>query len=312
MREMSTENTTQYLERLIKTEMSLRNMRDLKTKIDKRASFLESELNLLNNKPSRNQIKKPFYNPPKEPQKPADLQKQRPNLARHSTLLGWAIEGIGTASTNNRRKQEHETALAKYETDIVKYQQDLKDYEIKYQKEMNDYNNKVAEANAADEKIKKDHPIAISKQKEASAVLESNIKETEDVLQKLYDLDVVFPKYRELVALCSMYEYFLTGRVSELKGPDGAYNLFEAELRQNLIITELRNINDQLEAIKQNQYVLYSELKKSNEYLAGISATLTATLETVSRIADAAELNNLLTANMAHNVEAIKYISLIN
>lgn len=60
------------------------------------------------------------------------------------------------------------------------------------------------------------------------------------------------------------YEYLLSGRCDKLEGPDGAYNFYEMELRQNIIIAQLSNIIDNLEQIKNNQYSLYEELQKSN------------------------------------------------
>ena len=39
-----------------------------------------------------------------------------------------------------------------------------------------------------------------------------------------------------MTAMCTMYEYFVTGRCDKLSGADGAYNLYETEVRQNIII----------------------------------------------------------------------------
>ena len=91
------------------------------------------------------------------------------------------------------------------------------------------------------------------------------LSETKECLAKLYDKDIIFGKYRNMVAMSSIYEYFASGRVSELTGPTGAYNLYESELRQNLVVSELQKINSNLEEIKANQYILYSEIKKGNE-----------------------------------------------
>jgi hypothetical protein len=315
MRELSTQETTQYLERLIKTEMSLTNLKEVKRMVDSRISSLERELSSISASATSKSIREPLYRPPVEPQKPQEPEKHKVGLnelGRHYTLFGWAVEFAVAGSANSSDQRRYQETIAKYNSDIEKYHKSKAEYESKYQFEMEQYREKVRNADSIDAKKKKDYPIAIGKEQEASKELSNRIAETNSTLEKLYNLDIVFPKYREIVPLCSMYEYFVTGRVLELKGPNGAYNLFESELRQNIIIAELKLIGQKLEQIKQNQYMLYSELKKSNEYLSGIGATLTATLESVNRIADAVDFNNLLTANIADNVEAIKYISLIN
>ena len=169
----------------------------------------------------------------------------------------------------------------------------------------------VAAADEDDARLKETLPVSIAREDEAAKEIMSNIEATKKVLDELYALDVVFPKYRTLVALCSMYEYFMTGRVSQLKGPDGAYNLYESELRQNMIISQLDNISSKLDSIQTNQYTLYAELKKANEYLSTINDTMFSALETLEHIADSAELGNLISSNIAQNAEALKYIALI-
>ena len=74
------------------------------------------------------------------------------------------------------------------------------------------------------------------------------------MLDKLYELNVIFPKYRDLVAVSQMYEYVASGRCNTLSGYEGAYNLYEQELRMNIVISQLEDIYDQL--MKQIQSVL--------------------------------------------------------
>ena len=56
----------------------------------------------------------------------------------------------------------------------------------------------------------------------------------------------------------------MSGRCDTLEGADGAYNLYENELRQNLVIGQLSQVVENLEQVKNNQYTLYDELQKSN------------------------------------------------
>lgn len=126
------------------------------------------------------------------------------------------------------------------------------------------------------------------------------------LLKAAYSADVVFPKYRNLAAMTTMLEYLETGRCTSLQGPDGAYNLYESERRQDLIIDRLDTITDKLDQIQQNQYMLFTAIEESNRSLQSISNTLDevldvaistqGTLEQISEKATAVASNSARTA----------------
>ena len=88
---------------------------------------------------------------------------------------------------------------------------------------------------------------------------------------------------------------------------DGAYNLYENELRQNIIIEKLDVIINSLEQIKANQYLLYEAIQEANQALLDI----TDMAEKVSNI----ESNTALTAYnskvIADNTKVLSYIETI-
>lgn len=90
--------------------------------------------------------------------------------------------------------------------------------------------------------------------------LEKPLKETKENLERVYSKNIIYPKYRNLPALTSIYEYYVTGRCEELSGPYGAYNLYEDEVRKDKVISQLNTIIANLEQIKQNQYKLYEQV----------------------------------------------------
>lgn len=99
------------------------------------------------------------------------------------------------------------------------------------------------------------------------ATLEKPLKETKENLERVYSKNIIYPKYRNLPALTSIYEYYVTGRCEELSGPYGAYNLYEDEVRKDKVISQLNTIIANLEQIKQNQYKLYEPgLSDSKQY----------------------------------------------
>lgn len=75
----------------------------------------------------------------------------------------------------------------------------------------------------------------------------------ESELKEHYAQGVVADKYCNIIAVTQMYEYFELERCDTLTGPFGAYNLFESELRANIIIM-------QLDKIQQNQRMIYSAI----------------------------------------------------
>ncbi len=91
------------------------------------------------------------------------------------------------------------------------------------------------------------------------------------VKQQLLDLKIIYPKYNDIVAWTTIYEYYQTGRCNALSGPDGAYNLYESETRANIIISQLDKIIDQLDAIKKNQFVLYQVLVSIDEGIKNLN-----------------------------------------
>ena len=101
------------------------------------------------------------------------------------------------------------------------------------------------------------------------------LDDLEHSLKKIYNLDIIYPKYRNLVAMSTILEYFESGRVTELTGPNGAYNLYESELRQNIIIANLDSIRNNLEVIKNNQYFIYQQLVEVNATIDKLNRNIT-------------------------------------
>lgn len=95
--------------------------------------------------------------------------------------------------------------------------------------------------------------------------LKTKISDSESLLRTIYDKDLIFPKYRNLVAVSSIYEYLSSGRCEALEGANGAYNIFEQESRMDRIITRLDDVISNLGRIQNNQFMLYSAILQSNQ-----------------------------------------------
>lgn len=218
------------------------------------------------------------------------------------------------------KKEEDDRAAkrAEYEKDLAEYEQELAKAKKSYQKQLVRYEKKV-------EKAKKDYGLQKEQAEKTYALekqqlndLSDQLVETKQLLARLYSNDWIFEKYRNMVAMATMYEYFASGRCTELKGPNGAYNLFEQELRQNLILNKLDLISSQLEDIKQNQYILYTELKRTNNLVESVVSELQDIRRKVQHISDktdeiavSSQLIMYYSKISSENTEALKYIELV-
>lgn len=89
--------------------------------------------------------------------------------------------------------------------------------------------------------------------KRNAELLRQRAQKNKEILDQYYGLNVLAPKYRSLICVATFLEYLETERCYKLTGHEGCYNLFEAELRQGIIIAQLTNISQQLEQIRANQ-----------------------------------------------------------
>lgn len=90
--------------------------------------------------------------------------------------------------------------------------------------------------------------------------------DTVDLLEKLYSKNIIYEKYQyDLVAICSFAEYLASGRCDELTGHEGAYNLYEHELRMHIITSKLDEIIERLDELAATQYTICESLIRIEE-----------------------------------------------
>ncbi len=140
--------------------------------------------------------------------------------------------------------------------------------------------------------------------------LDYEIETIGTVLERLYALDVVYPKYRQMIPIVTMWQYFDSERCYDFKGSSGAYNLYEFESRQDIIITSLNKAISMLAQIRDNQYALYEAIQESNAIAERISMQNEILISSSKTI----EKNSEITANYskiaAENSSISAYIDL--
>lgn len=126
-------------------------------------------------------------------------------------------------------------------------------------------------------------------------LLEKQMQETKDTLNKLYDKGIIYKKYhRNFVAVCTFYEYIDSQRFSDLRE---AYNQYELELRLDRITDQLDVIIVKLDELIRIQYIICSKIKEANNMLNKIWSSNLEIASNVQGIeAQGDELNNRISS----------------
>lgn len=93
----------------------------------------------------------------------------------------------------------------------------------------------------------------------------AELKETEQALDQFYSVNVLYSKYQNMVAVSTIYEYLASERCYGLTGHEGAYNLYESEIRLGYIIGKLDNIDQNIHEMKHGQQMLYRAVQESRQ-----------------------------------------------
>lgn len=138
--------------------------------------------------------------------------------------------------------------------------------------------------------------------------LDASYSQTQNILNMYYSKNIIYRKYRDIVAISSFYEYLESGRCTCLEGHEGAYNIYENELMQKIIISKLDDIIDRLDIIQRNQYKLYSAISDSNKKAKQLSCELERTANSLQNIETNSALTAYNTELLARNTEFLSWI----
>lgn len=165
-----------------------------------------------------------------------------------SVIVGIIFAIIAYSDFNKQNKE--------YEYEFHRYTQRLQEYEHNC---------------AADTKRVKRELKEAAYLKEEKNTLEEQMNRTVNLLQDLYGKGIIFEKYWwNIVAIASFIEYLNSGRCKALTGHEGAYNIYEMEIRLNHIVGQLDEVIRRLDQIQHNQYMIYNAIQESNQKLNSI------------------------------------------
>ena len=176
--------------------------------------------------------------------------------------------------------------------------------------EKNDVDRKAEVRELNNQKIKTRNAINVLDARKKNRMIETSASKINTALSKvkidltsLYAQNVIYPKYRNFVAIATIFEYVDSGRCHQLDGADGAYNIFEMETRLDKIITKIDVVISKLEQIIDNQYYLYSAVKGLNRRVDNVTKSIIANTEKLDEVA----VNTAVTAYVAQVIERNQY-----
>lgn len=311
------------------------NLQIIYQNIDK----LNKEVELTEEDLIRNNIKKPI-----EPIKPTNNNINKPEMPILKKPNFFNKTRI--AIENQNLLKEYELSLKEYEDKEKKFKADIQEYNRVYSKYEDDYKIFKKKYDELKEKIKNDNENTIKKLNEEIEQLEDEKNNIEDNLDKqlkelpesticdyllkeidevkdeiikiniainqLNSLNIIYPKYNTFVALTTIYEYLITGRCDSLTGNTGAYNLYEQELRSNIIIDKLDTIIEKLDSIKNNQYQMYCILNDIKETQDEMCSLFDKAVDEITSINENTKNIEKLSSVVAYNTTKISLYSKIN
>jgi hypothetical protein len=107
------------------------------------------------------------------------------------------------------------------------------------------------------------------------------------ILDEHYSNGPVYYKYRTLPAVCQLYEYFDSGRFTEL---GDAYNQYELEVRLDRLIDNSERALTLLSDIRDNQRLLYNALIDIRASVDAVNQKLDLYIASLDRISYASEV----------------------
>lgn len=263
------------------------------------------------------QIVEGFKAYPDEPVAPSAPEFKKPGMFNKKKVL----------AENEAKERDYQRALDTYEADMIAYREEVENIRKgNEQIRMNAVERVHASIKNVSKKLKKEKDIYRSKTEkidamlsnpddipydlafDAKASIDNEIETAEKLLydlykcrNELYSVNIVFKKYRNIVALSTFYEYLMSGRCTALEGADGAYNLYEAEIRADRIIDQISTIVESLEDIKENQYMMYSKMQQINSSLENIDCSTNMMMDSVQKMKENSDTIAENSAITAHN-----------
>ena len=145
--------------------------------------------------------------------------------------------------------------------------------------------------------------------------MKRQISESQQRLNEIYGYNILFPDYRNICAVSSIYGYLQKGRTcslafNEQTGDQGAYNIYEYEMRMNLIITNTQEILNRLDEISVNQYELAEGLRKANSRIDLLCSSVNRHIKNTSQsLSEMQRCQSIIAYNTEQSQKQLEFIN---
>ena len=137
---------------------------------------------------------------------------------------------------------------------------------------------------------KQEDAAAVIQFKEDTAILDDLKKTMKKMLDEHYSNGPIYRKYRTLPAICQLYEYFDSGRFTEL---GDAYNQYELEVRLDRLIDNSEKALQVLYQIRDNQRLLFDALLAVRDSVYSVNGNIDRCIQKLDYIAYSQEISAL-------------------
>lgn len=137
---------------------------------------------------------------------------------------------------------------------------------------------------------KQEDAAAVIQFKEDTAILDDLKKMMKKMLDEHYSNGPIYRKYRTLPAICQLYEYFDSGRFTEL---GDAYNQYELEVRLDRLIDNSEKALQVLYQIRDNQRLLFDALLAVRDSVYSVNGNIDRCIQKLDYIAYSQEISAL-------------------
>ena len=131
-----------------------------------------------------------------------------------------------------------------------------------------------------------------------------SLEKIDRALEVYYEPQALYPKYRSLIPVATMYGYFDSGRCIDLTGHSGAYGYYEKELRYKNITEDLDEILQKTEEAAGDQALIQKKVAEIKDKASKLVSTVD---EAIQKNLDANPDVSKISSRLKHSRELQEY-----
>ena len=194
-----------------------------------------------------------------------------------SALIVLAVQAVKYFRSKAEHEKQEDEATLKYSEEQEKLEKETIE---SLNNDIMDYENIIKDHENEKARLEK---IALTEYKREIEENQVSLAEAGKTLEAFYDGHALYPKYRSLIPVATMYGLFDAGRCIDLTGHNGAYGYYEKELRYKNISEDLAEILDKSEDTRGDQAAVASKAEEmknnAKELVQSVKAVIDKNLE---------------------------------